>query len=248
MTLAIIVTSCEKDSGIAGTRSGESDTMSKLNWQYQSLCNRKVISALSIARYGDPLRAPYRVLKDDEIYGLTETDVQYIMSLDTTQLKDLRNEIMDRWDIESIEKAEEILDRTYEKLTKDFDADQLADFNSFLGDYLDMPAGMESFGTINAHIYSVSDFGKWNPYVFAAAGIDIFARGLYEAIQDTRSAQYCRYILNRRLAITALSTFAGALLPGYGWAVVATAVFDVIDARNRYLLCLRTRGNQDFSE
>lgn len=41
MTLAIIVTSCEKNSGIAGTRSGESDTMSKLNWQYQSLCNRK---------------------------------------------------------------------------------------------------------------------------------------------------------------------------------------------------------------
>lgn len=243
MTLAIIVTSCEKDSGIAGTRSGESDTMSKLNWQYQSLCNRKVISALSIARYGDPLRAPYRVLRDDEIYGLTETDVQYIMSLDTTQLKALRNEIMDRWDIESIEKAEEILDRTYEKLTKGFDADQLADFNSFLGDYLDMPADIESFGTINAHIYSVSDFGKWNPYVFAAAGIDIFARGLYEAILDTRSAQYCRYILNRRLAVTALSTVAGALLPGYGWVVVATAVIDVIDARNRYILCRRTRVN-----
>lgn len=248
MTLAIIVTSCEKNSGIAGTRSEESNTMSKLTWQYQSLCNRKVISALSIARYGDPLRVPNRILSDDEIYGLTETDVQYIMSLDTTQLKDLRNEIMDRWDIESIKEAEEILDHTYEELTKDFDADQLANFNSFLGDYLDMPTGMESFGTINAHIYSVSDFGKWNPYVFAAAGIDIFARGLYEAILDTRSAQYCRYILNRRLAITALSTFAGALLPGYGWVVVATAVIDVIDASNRYILCRRTRGNQDFSE
>ena len=203
--------------------------------KYNELSQKQVTSILDVA-LGNATLSRGEVC----ILGFTEEDVNYLNSLDANGLVELKKQLMKKWNFNSDDDIENMLDSTYYELCKSMSDEELITFNQFLCDYIEMPQGVSSIDKLNVIQTNTANPNFNNLCLYAAIGIDNFGRGLFDTTQSSRTtADECKKNFGIRIAITSIGTIAGMLIPGPGWAVAAAAVCDAVGAAADYANCIK---------
>lgn len=207
----------------------------ELHSKYIEFSNKPVTSILDLA-----LGKASIPRSNDYILGLTEEDVKYLNSLDVNGLLDLKAQLMNKWDFESDEDIDAILEQAYDEICKNMSTEEQIKFNDFLTKYIEMAGGMASIEDLNILQSNITNSSFNNTCIYAAIGIDNFGRIFYNSLYNSRaSADECQKNFAIRIAITSVGTMAGMIIPGPGWAVAAAAICDAASAAADYANCLK---------
>lgn len=221
--------STEKEANLANRVCEENYT------KYLEYSNKPVCSVL------DYINGKNDITRSNEsVLGFTDKDVAYISSLDEEGLRDLQAEVLEKSGFKTEEEIELQSEQAYNKICEEMSAEELMKFNSFIDNYIEMPAGVESLkqlGVLQPNSYSDA---YNNACIYSAINIDNFGRKLYQSLKRTRvSVRECKEYFATRMVIVSVGAFVGMLLPGPGIAVVANAVFETAGVTADYLRCMK---------
>ncbi|MDE6007545.1 MAG: hypothetical protein K2G67_08340 [Muribaculaceae bacterium] len=239
ISLLALSTSCTDDSKQLQTRTTEESDFAEA---FQSDSSKPELSALDFALGGASVEA-----FQDYSVCFTVRDLDFLGSLDMQELIELKEKIMRVNGIQTEQDLENAIDDAYESFCENMDESDLRELNSFVNQYLEMPAGLSSIEKIIPQ-YTVGRLSTMSEkYVQLALAIDRIGRPLYNQLTNsTRSAAECRRIFGIRIALSCISIAYGGMfsLTGVGAVGLISAIngiCDAIDAGLQYKLCLRTR-------
>lgn len=233
IAIIFVLTACSSPNEEIVTRAEISDFQYQI---YTDFSNRPTTSILSIALGGNKGESSY-----DTLLVFTDSDLDFLKSLNAEEVLMLQDRILKAWGFQSIDDLDAQLDYYYEYICGDMSTSQLKQFNTFLTEYIEMTPGIESLKCFDNFCTGHKDVVYDKTYAIAAVAIDTYARPIYELYSKTRSDAYCRKIYATRLAIASIGMVYGYLLPGPGWIVGATCLCDALGASADYINCRKTR-------
>lgn len=247
ITLCGGMTSCSDDPVTTNQTRAGGEFASAFQGEYELYSNTQqpTLSILDFCLKDVEVENPYNYK-----FEFTEGDIDRIKGLDADGLKQLRDRIMKANGFKSVSEVEEVVDEAYNKFCEDMNEEELIELDSFIDQYIEMPAGISSIEKIAPKIVNARDMlAKDKRILYAAVIVDRIGRPLYDLLDpETRSAVDCKKIFAAHISVVVISSCWGLALSASGFGSVggilllATNVCEAITAMNYYRLCIKTRA------